>query len=276
MASFEPFQGLPLESFSFETVTLDRRGSITARAQGEAKLLRQELHGGPVLEMVAVTGGTFQMGSPHGQGYEDETPRHLVSLAPFLLGRYPVTQAQWQAVMGKAARGRFSGANLPVENVAWLEAQEFCHRLSKQTGRNYHLPSEAQWEFACRAGSSTPFSTGETITTAYANYVGAHLYREEAAGEYRHVTTPVDSFLSNPFGILDMHGNVWEFCADRWHPDYNGAPFDGSPWERGGETGYRVARGGSWHEPPVNLRSATRLRVNEHERDDYYGFRVAL
>src|SRR5512135_3140127 len=110
MTGFEQFQGLPLERFSFEWDVIDRRGNITDHLRGESMQFSQELRSGPALEMVAVTGGTFQMGSPHGQGYEDETPRHLVSLAPFLLGRYPVTQAQWQAVMGKAPRGRFSGA----------------------------------------------------------------------------------------------------------------------------------------------------------------------
>jgi formylglycine-generating enzyme required for sulfatase activity len=178
--------------------------------------------------------------------------------------------------MGKPSKGRFSGTNLPVENISWQEAEQFCRKLSKRTGHDYHLPSEAQWEYACRAGTSSPFNTGDTITTDYANYCGDHTYRDETRGVYRHGTTPVEQFPANPFGICDLHGNLWEFCSDRWHADYVGAPFDGTPWEWGGEAGYRIARGGSWHEPPGNCRSATRLRVSEKERDDFYGFRLAL
>jgi formylglycine-generating enzyme required for sulfatase activity len=270
------FPGLTLQPFTFQSIRLDAQGNVVDRVVGQAWKYVEA--GCPALhfDLVALPGGTFQMGSPRGQGYEDETPRHLVSLKPFLLARTPVTQALWQVVTGRAAHGRFQGADLPVENLTWLEAREFCQKLGRQTGRAYRLPSEAEWECACRAGLSNPFSTGETITTSYANYVGAHTYRDEAPGEYRHVTTPVELFLPNAFGISDLHGNVWEYCADRWHSDYTGAPFDGSAWEWSGEAGYRVTRGGSWHEPPINLRCATRLRVNEKERDDYYGFRIAL
>jgi formylglycine-generating enzyme required for sulfatase activity len=267
---------LSLEEFAFQTPLLDPQGVLLELREGHAQQFLEQIAGPIALAMLAIPGGTFQMGSPHGQGYDDETPRHLVSLAPFFLSRYPITQAQWQAVMGHPARGRFEGEQLPVENVSWREAQDFCERLSRKTGRAYGLPSEAQWEYACRAGASTPFSTGDTITTDYANYCGDHRYRSEPRGQYRHVTTPVDRFPPNAFGVSDLHANVWEFCADRWHPDYTGAPFDGRAWKWGGEEGFRVTRGGSWHEPPVNCRCATRLRVSESERDDYYGFRVAL
>lgn len=264
------------QTFTFETVTLDQRGAVMQRAAGQAQVCVHDLGGGVSLTLVEIPGGMCQMGSRHGEGYADETPPHLISLAPFLLGQSPVTQAQWQAVMGKGHYVRFSGADLPVDNVSWQDAAEFCRRLTKKSGLNYQLPSEAQWEYACRAGTQTPFSTGETITTDYANYVGDHLYREEPRGIYRHVPTPGGTFPPNPFGVYDMHGNVWEYCADRWHADYNGAPIDGTAWDWGGETGFRVTRGGSWHEPPTNCRSATRLRVDEREREDYYCFRVLL
>lgn len=269
-------RSLPLEAFAFEYDTLDQAGKVTERYQGEGQKFIELIRGNLPLEMIALPGGTFQMGAVHGQGFEDETPRHLVSLAPFLIARTPVTQAQWQAVMGKPAKGRFDGADLPVENISWGDAQTFCKRLSRLTGRAYHLPSEAQWEYACRAGTSTPFYTGDTITTDYANYCGEHTFRDEAKGLYRHKTTPASLLPPNPYGLLDMLGNVWEFCADGWHPDYSGAPFDGSSWVWGAEKGFRVTRGGSWHEPPSNCRCATRLRVSEKEHDDYYGFRVAL
>ena len=267
---------LTRQMITFESVTLDRRGELIRLIPGQAQGWIHDLGGGVTLTLVEIPGGMCQIGSRHGEGYADEAPRHLVTLAPFLLGQAPVTQAQWQAVMGKGHYVRFSGPDLPVDNVSWQDAAEFCRRLTKKSGLNYQLPSEAQWEYACRAGTQTPFSTGETITTDYANYVGQHLYRDEPCGIYRHVPTPAGTFPPNPFGLYDMHGNLWEYCADRWHPDYNGAPMDGTAWEWGGETGFRVARGGSWHEPPANCRSATRLRVDEREREDYYGFRVLL
>jgi formylglycine-generating enzyme required for sulfatase activity len=268
--------------FFFETVTLDRRGVVTARLAGQARQATEDLGGGVRLELVIVPAGSFQMGSRHEGGYEDERPVHPVFLPSFWLGKYPVTQAQWQAVMGgRPSFCRFHGPELPVENISWKEAATFCERLAKKTGRRYGLPSESQWEYACRAGTSTPFSLGETITTDYANYVGEHLFREEPAGIYRHGTTPVGSFLPNPWGLYDMHGQVWEFCADAWQPDYTGAPVDGSPRSTGfrptgSPVGCRAARGGSWHETPAHCRSAVRLQVAEDDRMEFYSLRVAL
>jgi len=264
------------QTLIFESVTLNQRGEVLQRNPGQAQAWIYPLGGGVHLTLVEIPGGMYHMGSQHGEGYADETPRHLVTLAPFLLGQAPVTQAQWAAVMGKEQYTRFHGPALPVDNVSWLDTAEFCRKLSKKSGLNYRLPSEAQWEYACRAGAQAPFSTGDTITTDYANYVGEHMYWEEPRGVYRHVPTPAGTFPPNPFGLYDMHGNLWEHCADRWHADYSGAPIDGSAWEQGGESGFRVARGGSWHEPPTNCRAATRLRVDEREREDYYGFRVLL
>jgi formylglycine-generating enzyme required for sulfatase activity len=209
-------------------------------------------------------------------GYPDEHPQHHVQLAGFWLGQFPVTQAQWQTVLGRRPPGRFAGPDHPVENVTWDDAQTFCRKLSQQTGRAYALPSEAQWEYACRAGTLTPFAYGPTLTSALANYAGQHVYAGEPPGEYRHVTTPVGQFPPNAWGLLDMHGNVWEWCADPWHADYTGAPSDGRVWATGGDATRRVMRGGSWHDTPDSCRSAVRSQFAPGEGEDYIGLRVVL
>jgi formylglycine-generating enzyme required for sulfatase activity len=191
--------------------------------------------------------------------------------------------------------------NCPAINVDWFKAAAYCNWLSKREGipadqwcyspgehfahrmvlppdyldrTGYRLPTEAEWEYACRAGTSTPFYCGETLTTDLANYVGEHTYRSEPKGVYRHATTEVGSFPPNAYGLYDMHGNVWEWCADAWHDDYSGAPSDSSIWlDRRSQL--RVLRGGGWHEPPVLCSSAARLRQDAAEADDLFGFRVA-
>ena len=232
------------------------------------------LGGGVLLELVAIPGGTFLMGSPRGYGYPDERPQHRVTAAPFLMAKYPVMQEQWKAVMGWLPPCRCKGARRPVDRVSWKDATEFCEQLSGKTGRVYRLPSEAQWEYACRAQTTTPFYCGETITTDLANYVGEHTYLSEPKGIYRHETTKVGAFPPNPFGLYDMHGNVWEWCADPWHEDYTGAPADGRVWESDRDTSHRVMRGGSWHDPPNLCRCAVRLKFNPAEGEDFFGFRV--
>lgn len=165
-----------------------------------------------------------------------------------------MTQAQWLAVAGlpkvkidlKGNPSNFKGDDLPVEQVNWHDAREFCARLSQLTKRNYRLPSEAEWEYACRAGTTTPFYFGDTITADLANYDGNSRYGSAPKGTYRKKTTAVGSFPPNSFGLYDMHGNVWEWCQDVWHGNYNGAPTDGSAWESGGNSQSRLLRGGSW------------------------------
>ena len=152
----------------------------------------------------------------------------------------------------------FKGANRPVEQVSWHDAVEFCARLSKQTGREYRLPSEAEWEYACRAGTTTPFHFGEMISTDLANYDGNDTYGSGSKGQYREQTTDVGSFPANAFGLYDMHGNVWEWCEDTWHKNYNGAPIDGSAWVSNNENYSRLLRGGSWFFFPEFCRSAFR------------------
>ena len=259
---------------TFETVTVDQWGAVTARSCGQCQVMQEDLDG-VGLEMVVVPGGSFLMGSGPGEGYEDERPRHPVTVPAFHLGRYPVTQEQWRAVMGSLPRVRCRGERRPVDRVSWYDAGAFCARLSQRTGRAYRLPSEAEWEYACRAGTMTAFCYGPTISTDLANYVGEHVYRGGPKGVYRHESTDVGAFPANAFGLHDMHGNVWEWCADAWHGDYTGAPTDGSAW-LGPDGVDRAMRGGCWHDPPDICRSAARLRQRPVDGEDFYGFRVAL
>lgn len=208
--------------------------------------------------------------------YANEFPRHQVNLQSFFLGKYPVTQAQYQQIMGDNSsyfKDFEDSFNRPVESVSWNMAKEFCQKLSEKTGKNYDLPSEAQWEYACRAGTETPFSLGETITTDYVNYDGNYPYGDAPKGEYREQTTPVNKFFPNAFGLYDMHGNVWEWCEDGWHENYKNAPMDGSSWNNNhSQSSTRVVRGGSWGNLPWVCRSASRL--NGDHRFDFFGFRV--
>ncbi|USR92315.1 formylglycine-generating enzyme family protein [Phormidium yuhuli AB48] len=249
-----------------------------------ARQYREDLGEGVILEMVQILGGTFLMGAAKGEkgARDNEFPQHSVTVPEFFLGKYPVTQAQWRAV----ARGlpkiehdldpdssKFKRDTHPVERVNWYEAVEFCQRLSQATGRDYRLPSEAEWEYACRAGTTTPFAFGELITTDVANYDGNYTYGQSPKGEYREQTTPVGSFPANGFGLYDMHGNVYEWCFDGWHENYEGAPTDGSPWVTGKEQ-ERLLRGGSWHDNPRGCRSANRVRNTPDNRLNNIGFRV--
>ena len=214
------------------------------------------------------------MGSPPSQGYDDERPQHQVTIERFLLGIHAVTQAQWEALTGDQPLCRFAGPHRPVENVSWTSAVDFCAHLSDLVGRPFDLPSEAQWEYACRAGTLTPFHYGPTLTTAIANCNGVFTCRSEPQGVYRHATTDAGSFLPNAFGLYDMHGNVWEWCADGWHDDNPGAPTDSFAWDSACGADERVARGGSWHEPPDVCRSSLRIKFRASEGDDFIGFRV--
>jgi formylglycine-generating enzyme required for sulfatase activity len=237
------------------------------------------------LEMVLVPGGTFQMGSPEDEldRSDAESPQHSVTVPTFFMGRYPFTQAQWRQVAGfksinrklEATPSRFQGDLNPVERIRWDEAVEFCDLLSQHTGRSYRLPSEAEWEYACRAGTTSPFHFGETITDQLANYDATETYGQGPQGEHRQTTTPVTQFdAPNAFGLCDMHGNVWEWCQDLWYENYEGAPTDGSVWIEDGNDRYRVLRGGAWNDDPWICRSACRLHDKPTYRTDFIGFRV--
>jgi formylglycine-generating enzyme required for sulfatase activity len=189
------------------------------------------------------------------------------------MGKYEVTQAQYRAIMGTNP-SIFKGDNRPVEEVSWKNAVEFCQNLSNITGRNYRLPSEAEWEYACRAGTNTPFYFGETITADLANYNSDFTYASEPKGKYRQQTTPVCTFAPNAFGLCDMHGNVWEWCQDHWHENYNGAPRDGRAWVNDNDNQTRLLRGGSLVSIPEFCRSAYRFYLIGDTRGNAFGFRV--
>ena len=256
-----------------------------------------DLGNGVTLEMVSIPGGKFLMGTQdeeierlvqkfNVELFRSEKPQHEVTVQPFFMAKFQVTQAQWRAITSLPKvkhdldpnpahfKDHPNNDRRPVEQVSWDDAVEFCQRLSKQTAKEYRLPSEAEWEYACRAGTLTPFHFGETITGELANYRASETYASEPKGKYREQTTPVGSFPSNLFGVYDMHGNVWEWCADTWHGNYEGAPTDGSAWLFGNRN-TKVIRGGSWDFNPSLCRSACRDDFTRVNRDSNVGFRVA-
>jgi formylglycine-generating enzyme required for sulfatase activity len=201
------------------------------------------------------------MGSPEGEGFDSEYPKHKVTIAPFYMSKFPVTQEQWETIMGNNP-SFFKGAKRPVERVSWNDAVEFCEKLAKKTGKSYRLPSEAEWEYACRAGTTTPFYFGKTTTPKLANY----------GNEYKG-TTEVGKFPPNAFGIYDMSGNVWELCADVFHASYQNAPTDGSVWG-GSEAQDKVMRGGAWNVNSMDIRCASRGLHSRSHRDTDIGLRL--
>lgn len=283
-----PNNNIPVTSFKFETAKLIPgvlslgKSSEIKRITKNANYFAQDLGNGVNLEMVAIPGGTFIMGSPENEEWRlnSESPQHQVTVPPFFMGKYPVTQKQWRAVaaLGKvnidleSDPSRFKGDNLPVECVSWDDAQEFCARLSQMANKTYRLPTEAEWEYACRGGTTTPFYCGETISTDLANYNGKYTYGQRQKGQYREKTTEVGIFPANPFGLYDMCGNVWEWCEDGWHKNYIGALTDGNAWTS--PSIERMLRGGSWYDNPAHCHSAYRLSSNPGINGYDVGFRV--
>jgi len=255
---------------------------------------------------VRIEGGTFTMGSPLNEPirYDNEV-QHRVTVSSFYMGKYQVTQAEYEAVMGTNP-SNFKGSNLPVENVSWYDAVEYCNKLSQkenltpayiidkgrsdinntsdsdtvrwlitwnQNANGYRLPTEAEWEYACRAGTTTPFNTGNNITTGNANYDGNYPYNKNAKGTYRQKTTPVGSFAPNPWGLYDMHGNVWEWCWDWYGSNYYSSSPASNP--AGAVSGaLRVVRGGGWNYSAADVRSAWRSYYTPSNRLNFIGFRL--
>ncbi|MCX5980966.1 MAG: bifunctional serine/threonine-protein kinase/formylglycine-generating enzyme family protein [Nostocales cyanobacterium LacPavin_0920_SED1_MAG_38_18] len=264
----------PLQTFKFEVVTTDATGSITNRRNASAKYFTEDLGNGVLLEMVEIPGGTFMMGSPANEAERgsDENPQHQVTVPSFCMGKYELTQAQYQAIVGNNP-AKFKGDNRPVENVSWDDAVAFCQKLSQRTGKKYRLPSEAEWEYACRAGTTTPFYFGESITPELVNCDGNYPYASAPEGQYRQQTTDVGTFPPNAFGLYDMHRNVWEWCQDDYQENYINAPTDGGASTVLSATS-RLLRGGSWFSIARYCRSAYRLRYLRDSRDNFCGFRV--
>ena len=277
----------PLEAFSFERPMVDETGSILERVSGESKSFQEELGDGVFLEMIYLPGGTFMMGSsPTEAGSQVcEQPQHSVTLEGFFLGKFPITQKQWEMVAQYPKVNRdlavdpsgFKGSDRPVESISWQDAVEFCDRLSQHSQRPYQLPSEAQWEYACRGGTTTPFHFGPTLTGDLANYMAKRLYAGESSGIYRQETTSVSAFYPNPFGLYDLHGNVWEWCADAWYSTYDKASASGKPRLSSQQDTRRVLRGGSWDEDPYHCRCASRYAYHPQAVGvSQIGFRVML
>ncbi|TRT87462.1 MAG: formylglycine-generating enzyme family protein [Microcystis aeruginosa Ma_OC_H_19870700_S124] len=293
---------LKTRTFEFTLATIERQYQnpfegatwVIKKEKRRAEGIVEKLAEGVELELMEIPGGTFMMGTEDEEierlvkkfgwdGFRREKPSHRVTVSSFYMGRYPITQAQWQAIAAtakinidlKTNPSKFKGDELPVESVNWYQATEFCKRLSRETKREYRLPSEAEWEYACRAGTTTAFHFGETITADLANYRATETYADEPTGEYRGETTPVGYFqVANAFGLYDMHGNVWEWCADTWHNNYYGAPTDGSAWIENGDDNRSPLRGGSWFSGPNLCRSAYRSNSSRRVNNYFFGFRV--
>jgi formylglycine-generating enzyme required for sulfatase activity len=258
-------------------------GTVSELPGREPKTLTLDLGDGVKMELVLVPAGRFMMGSPEGEEKSDsvgalvESPPHAVEISrPFFMGKYEVTNAQYRRFKPNYSSGSdnsidyswgsivgidLNGDDQPVARVQWHDAIAFCEWLSRKSGKHIRLPAEAEWEYACRAGTTTPFHFGSTISTSQVNYDGGYIYGNGLKGEFRKKTTNIGSFQPNAFGLYDMHGNLWEWCSDR--PDDPKAP-----------SSDRVVRGGSWLDKPGTCRSAIRFTAPPDFRRADFGFRV--
>ena len=222
--------------------------------------------------------GNFTMGSPkeekeRGSDEADETEHKVTLSKGFYVGIHLVTQEQWQAVMGNNPSFFKGEKNFPVENVSWEDCQEFIKKLREKDEKPYRLPTEAEWEYACRAGTTTTFSFGETISTDQANYNGNYRYGNGKDGVYRKKPSPVGSLPANAWSLHDMHGNLWQYCQD-WYGAYPEKEIVDPQGPKAGNE--RVLRGGSWGFEPYFCRSAARRRYEPGNCNDHCGFRVCF
>jgi formylglycine-generating enzyme required for sulfatase activity len=295
-----------LQNYEFETVKLDSQGNVIERKKKQAKSFYEKLDDSVILEMVEIPAGNFSMGlsalevemlvaeelrtnknSWDEWVYErlrQQTPQHLVTLPKFYMGKFEVTQAQWRAIVKLPKINRVllpypshrKDDYLPIENVSWGDAVEFCDRLSQFTGKAYRLPSEAEWEYACRGGTTTLFNTGETITSDYANIYESYGYAPWSIDRNEPIPVGVVGF-ANGFGLYDMHGNQGEWCLDNWHESYCGAPTNGSAWIEGGESDSHIQRGGDWNDNLFFCTATWRQRTWEKAQTPTTGgFRVVV
>lgn len=275
-----------LPTFDYATIKVDRAGQKIQRTYHQARLHIEDLGNYQILATISIPAGKFIMGASAKESYSSdrERPLHRVKVSSFLMGKYPITQAQWRIVANmpqikrelKLEPSHFKGDNRPVECVSWLDAVEFCDRLSAHTGKQYRLPTEAEWEYACRGNTQTPFAYGATLTSQLADYASSYTYASEKNIPYRHQTTKVGSFIPNAFGLYDLHGLVREWCADPWHENYRGAPKNAQAWNKGGKQAWRILRGGSWANKPAHCRSAHRSGYPLNSLNRAIGFRVVM
>ncbi len=294
-----------LLGYEFDVIAVNDHGRERERRRERARFYLEGLKGGLNLEMVEVPAGMFLMGSndaqlakaeisfSRGSSRENkveinarlrtEAPQRMVKVSGLFMSKYEVTQAQWRAVAGlpkinmelMSDPSQFKGGNRPVEQVSWEEAIEFCERLSRATGRRYRLPTEAEWEYAARAGTNSAFSMGDNISPELVNYHGKQPYGSASKDSPRQHTVAVGGLgVANAFGLYDMHGNVWEWCLDSWHNTYTGAPTDSSAWEEDGAKGIHVLRGGAWDSSAGECRSTGRRQAAFSLRLNSIGFRV--
>jgi formylglycine-generating enzyme required for sulfatase activity len=280
---------------------VDASGRVTRLPGQTANGYIEQLAGGVSLEMVEIPGGSYLMGTSNSealmfiQEYERyfnkdrkperwvnyTMPQHRETVGDFYMGKYEVTQGQWKAVMGSLPQnmrdlgGEYKGDDIPVVSVSWDDAREFIERLNKLTGGDYRLPSEAEWEYAARAGSQEAFSFGPAITPEVVNYDGRSPYGQIAQGK-RVGLARVGGYPANAYGLFDMHGSVWEWCEDAWRYNYEGAPTDGRAWtDISDRDTARVYRGGGFSNIAVFARSASREGSHPGQRFNDHGFRLA-
>ncbi len=268
-----------ISTFDFKVITINTHGRENNYYDEQGYYLSEDLSNGVTLEIVYIDGGEFLMGSQESRNLSEKPP-HLVTVQPFLMSKYPITKAQWREIASlpkchqklKLSPFRSGSKQNPVTKISWYDAVEFCDRLSHKTGNQYRLPTEAEWEYACRAGTQTPFHFGVNINTDVANFDGTYSHIK---GIYREKITPVGNFkFANNFGLFDMHGNVWEWCLDHWHENYNDAPMNGDVWLDGSENQNRVLRGGSYRNEPFLCSSTYRNNADANGMFEDTGFRV--
>ncbi|MDA0362426.1 MAG: formylglycine-generating enzyme family protein [Proteobacteria bacterium] len=272
-----------LKTFKFSFQKLSNQGKVEKKKDGTAYSFIESIRGSTDLEMVFIPSGDFTMGYINSDQNLLSLNREI-SIIPFFLGKHQVTQSQWRAVasLPKVScnldldPSYLKGDNRPVEKISWHEAIEFCQRLSLYSSRQYRLPSEAEWEYACRAGTKTMFSCGEVLNQSVANYSDEKNYINSGKGGFADKTTNVMSFPPNAFGLYDMHGNVREWCFDHWHDNYQGAPLDNSAWVTGGRDSLKVLRGGSYISKMQDCCSMSRQKDLAIKKNHLNGFRVAL
>lgn len=278
-----------IQTFAFDVLTLKPTGQIANVRRAEARYFVEDLGSGLAIEMVEIPGGSYLMGAPpetQQDRHPNERPQHTVTLPTFFMSKTEITQAQWLVVstlpkikldLNSNPSGFKGDSKLPVQNVSWWEAIEFCERLSIATGRKYRLATEAEWEYACRAGTTGPFYFGPTITAEFVNYDANYPFGAAPRGVTRKQPVSAGSTAApNAFGLYNMHGNMAEWCMDQWHENYVGAPTDGRSWDDGGTESLRVFRGGSWYDGGDNCRSAFRNHYAPDVKLSFIGLRIVM